>query len=438
MHPKLKAETGGRIRYTPAYDALLPYVRRVSIEDDVSLLIPGEYHADTSELIQLLRAGHYGVELDTEAWDRLITWIDLNAPCHGTWSDVHQLPTNAKGRRAELRRLYGPPPDDPETVVPVSYEPQAMSPPKPAVKPVVPKLNGWPFDADEAKRRQTGQQHTVDLGGGVRLDLAFIPAGTFVMGSADGCGDEAPPTAVTVGRPFWMGTGEVTNEQFRRFDPGFDPRYYARLHARSDDQGLPLDGATQPAIRVSWHQAMAYCIWLSERTGRPFTLPTEAQWEWACRAGTETPLNYGKLDADFSKHANVADRAYADVKNVTGGLAHLIIHGQALCDARFTDRHRVTAPVGSYQPNAWGLHDLHGNAAEWTLSLYRPYPYADDGRNGPSVRGRRVVRGGSFFERPKRCRSSARLAYPPWQRVFNVGFRVVCLEDPAAAKRAGR
>jgi formylglycine-generating enzyme required for sulfatase activity len=87
--------------------------------------------------------------------------------------------------------------------------------------------------------------------------------------------------------------------------------------------------------------------------------------------------------------------------------------------------------VGGYGANPWGLHDLHGNAAEWTLSDYRPYPYReDDGRNVARDEGRKVVRGGSFFDRPARCRSASRLAYPPWQRVFNVGFRVAARSQP--------
>ncbi|MGD0900578.1 MAG: SUMF1/EgtB/PvdO family nonheme iron enzyme, partial [Thermoguttaceae bacterium] len=87
----------------------------------------------------------------------------------------------------------------------------------------------------------------------------------------------------------------------------------------------------------------------------------------------------------------------------------------------------VTAPVGKYVPNAWGLHDMHGNAAEWTRSRYRPYPYRDDGgRNDTAAETERVVRGGSFQDRPHRARSAFRLAYPAWSGVFNVGFRVVC------------
>jgi len=86
----------------------------------------------------------------------------------------------------------------------------------------------------------------------------------------------------------------------------------------------------------------------------------------------------------------------------------------------------VTENVGKYLPNAWGLYDMHGNAAEWTLTAYAPYPYAADGRDSGSSDGPKVVRGGSFYDRPLRARSAFRLSYPPWQRVFNVGFRIVC------------
>ena len=104
------------------------------------------------------------------------------------------------------------------------------------------------------------------------------------------------------------------------------------------------------------------------------------------------------------------------VTQVTGGVPHLVLEGARLAETRFDDGHRVTANIGSYHPNAWGLYDMHGNAAEWTLSEYDPS-------------GRKVVRGGSFFDRPERCRSSFRWRYPPWQCVFNVGLRIVVLED---------
>ncbi|MBE0595365.1 MAG: hypothetical protein IH616_23500, partial [Gemmatimonadales bacterium] len=116
LHPQMKRDTSGMMKYTPAYESLIPYIRRVGIEDDVSLLVPGEYHADTSELVQLLCKGHHGVRLDAEARDRIVTWIDLNAPCHGTWGDAYPIPDNVHARRMELRAVYGGPADDPEAI----------------------------------------------------------------------------------------------------------------------------------------------------------------------------------------------------------------------------------------------------------------------------------------------------------------------------------
>ncbi len=176
-----------------------------------------------------------------------------------------------------------------------------------------------------------------------------------------------------------MGVSEVTNAQFRRFNPDFTPNYYGRRHATEDDQGFPLDAPDQPVVRVSWHDAMAFCAWLSSRSGRPCTLPAEAQSEWACRAGGVTPFSFGGAETDFSAWANLADRSFATGpqpggKQVTGGLEHLMLDGADLSDRRWDDHAIVTAPVGRFRPNAWGLHDLHGNAAEWTRSAPLPYP----------------------------------------------------------------
>ena len=119
----------------------------------------------------------------------------------------------------------------------------------------------------------------------------------------------------------------------------------------------------------------------------------------------------------------MADKTLSRLYTTTGGV---IVLQEIPSDERFADKFVATANVGSFRPNAWGLFDMHGNAAEWTLSAYKPYPYrADEGRNSLSAAGRNVVRGGSFYDRPKRCRSSHRLAYPPWQSVHNVGFRIV-------------
>ncbi len=438
LHPRMKRDTNGMMKYTPAYDVLISYIRRVSIEDDVSMLIPGEYHADTSELVQMLQKGHQGVRLDGEAWDRLVTWIDLNGPCHGTWGEVYPIPNRAHERRMELRQLYGGPEGDPEAIPRMIRLPIAAERPNSRPKVTMMTTAGWPVGAEQARQKHRAaesHERCLDLGGGVKMKLVWIPAGYFVMGDTEGEPDEHPLSQVTIEKPFWMGVYEVTNEQFRRFEPSFDCRYYGKRHARSDDEGLPLNGPNQPVVRVSWEQAMAFCRWLSSKSGMAVTLPTEAQWEYACRAGTATVLYYGQVNTDFSRWANVGDKAFSrgynrDGKQFTGGLEHMVLEGAALADARFDDGSIVTAPVGSYKANAWGLCDMHGNVAEWTRSSYRTYPYReDDGRNNLVTSGHRVVRGGSFFDRPKRCRSAFRLSYPAWQRVFNVGFRIVCEDE---------
>jgi formylglycine-generating enzyme required for sulfatase activity len=227
-----------------------------------------------------------------------------------------------------------------------------------------------------------------------------------------------------------MGRCEVTNEQYRQFDPAHDSRFehkgswvFSEHHL-----GWPLNQPRQPVVRISWDEARAFCAWLSGRSGARVDLPTEAQWEWACRAGTAGQLGYGGINDDFSPFANLADATIRDLAYDTDGRYTADIVPR---DARFDDGVLVTAAVGSFQPNPWGLHDMHGNAWEWTRSCYRPYPYRrDDGRNDPGTAGERVVRGGSWYDRPKRARSGYRLGYDSWQKVFNVGFRVVVEVDP--------
>jgi formylglycine-generating enzyme required for sulfatase activity len=240
------------------------------------------------------------------------------------------------------------------------------------------------------------------------------------MGETGGELDESPPARATIKKAFWMGVYEVTNEQYRRFDPSYDSGYLTKFRPRRFSPGPLRNTPKQPVLRISWEQAMAFCSWLSRKTSLRFTLPTEAQWEYAGRAGSATPLSYGDPAADFSKWANVADLRVAK-----GAFIREAAVMSYPADRRFDDGHIVTAPVGEYRRNAWGLYDMHGNAAEWTLTTYRPYPYkADDGRNDTAPNGRKVVRGGSFLDRPKRCRSAFRLSYPAWQGVSDVGFRV--------------
>jgi len=257
------------------------------------------------------------------------------------------------------------------------------------------------------------------LGGGVKLELVLIPAGEFVMGDPAGWADEAPQTRIRIDRPFWMGRFEITNDQFAIFDPTHDSGFISVFNKDQSNRGEIANRPRQPVIRISWQQAMEFCRWLSAKTGRKFILPTEAQWEYACRAGAATPLFFGPTSADFGRFANLADER---VNNLCRGNSPRWIPSIRI----FNDGAIVTENVGKYQANAWGLFDMHGNVGEWTLSTYRPYPYnAADGRDSGGPDGRKVVRGGSFYDRPERARSAFRLSYPPWERVFNVGFRVV-------------
>jgi formylglycine-generating enzyme required for sulfatase activity len=436
-------------RFTPSYYALRKLVRTPTRESDMHLLAPWEFHADTTRLVQMLQKGHHGVQLDAESWDRLVTWIDLNAPAHGTWTEIcgASRVTQQSQRRHELRRLYANVDDDPEVVL-AAYHPLPLGPTaakgdrpdsrvakREPASSALPQVAGWPFDAAEARRRQESAgppSLSIPLAEGVSLELVRIPAGQFVMGQADGCPDERPVSVVTIDRPFWMGRLEITNQQFALFDPGHQSglEYGDYIQFSPGERGWLLSRTRQPVVRVSWRRAMAFCRWLSEKTGRPFDLPTEAQWEWACRAGTATPFWYGTRDTDFSPYANLSDATHQAIDPFGWSGRGEVIPPWRPADTRFNDHSRVSAPVGTYRPNPWGLCDMHGNVAEWTRSAYRSYPYVEgDGRNAPQPEGKKVVRGGSWYDPPDRSRAAFRQAYWADQGVYDVGFRVICPAD---------
>ncbi len=434
IHPGNGGSAGGR--FSLSYAALHRYVRRPGIESDYHLLAPMEFHAGTTELVQMLRKGHHGVQLDAESWDRLICWIDFNTVYHGTWTDAGHKPGRQREQRRELLRRYADVDEDPEaeaggppaTLAPVAARAVADTPPTVAPAAAAP---GWPFDAGEAQRRQraaaTVTHRQLDLGAGIKLDLALVPAGAFIMGDRQ----EGPPTAIGVDRPYWMARCEVSNAQYARFDASHDSGVESKLGYQFGIHGYPLNQPEQPVVRVSWLQATAFCRWLAQQVGEDVRLPTEAEWEYACRAGTATPFWFGDLDTDFSRLANLGDAKLRELASDPYTLDKPLANPGKYDDwvpheTRFNDGSLVTAPIGRYQPNPWGLHDLHGNVAEWTGSSWRAYPYRDDdGRNDASPAAEKVVRGGSWYDRPQRCTSAFRLAYRAHQPVFNVGFRVV-------------
>ena len=429
--------------FSEAYMAIQPFVRRPGPESDYHLLRPMEYHANTSELVQMLRKGHNNVKLDEEAWQRLFAWIDLNAPYRGKWAPPAFREGDQVKRRLELAKLYAGVDTNPEC----EYDDIAAQiagqtpikpivPPKtPAVKTIIPKLPSWPFNAAQAAKLQgdaSQSRKTIDLGSGRKIEFVRIPAGQFVMGSPDGAADEAP-NAVKISKPFWMAVCEVSNAQYALFDSKHDSRFIDQQWKDHCTAGYPANLPNQPVIRISWNEAMAFCKWLAEKTGAKVTLPTEAQWEWACRAGSDRAFAFGAIDGDFSQHANLADKS--TIKLAVNGVNPKPVANPGRFrnilpkDSRFDDGQTIVTDVGAYKANAFGLKDMHGNVAEWTLSDYKPYPYsAADGRNNLSPTEAKAVRGGSWRDRPKRATASYRLPYDPHQKVFNVGIRPIILE----------
>ena len=397
---KRKTKSG----FDTSYLALMPYVRRPGPESDFHVLTPLEYHVSTSELFQMLRQGHHNVKLDTEAWDRLTTWADLNVPDHGTWGEHKKGTIGEPARlRQEYRKQYANLNDDPETYPTPEPSPVAFVKPEPErmVPPSQEKAGGWPFDTVEAQRRQAAagkpKQMMVEVGKN-KLELELIPAGEFLMG------EEVKAKRAQIAKPFYMMKSEVSNALFHEFDPLHDSRtidMYAKDHV---GPGPSVNKEEQPVVRVSWQKATAFCEWLSKKTGRQFSLPTEAQWEYACRAGTATPMWFGSVTDNFAPFANLADAS------LRKGL-HTVVPWIPSIET-VNDGAAVTWACGKGTPNAWGLADMHGNAAEWTAS-------ADPD-------GNKVVRGGSFWDRPERAQAASRRSYEPWRQVFDVGFRIIC------------
>ena len=297
------------------------------------------------------------------------------------------------------------------------FEPPQAEPirnPKSAIR----SPEGWPFDAQEAARRQKASglaRLALDLGSGVTMSLLPIPPGGFVMGDANGFPDERPLTVVSIPRPFYMGEFEVTNAQFAQLDPSHDSGYMEGRFKDRYTRGTPVNAPEQPVVRVSWNQALAFCEWLSKKTGRRCTLPTEAQWEYACRAGTATPFSFGDKKPGLRDVGNFSD---ATLRRWNWGRV----------EPDYSDGASFSIAGGRYKPNAWGLHDMHGNVAEWCLSAYKPYPYdPKDGRDDPTIAGHKVLRGGSWNDTLRYSRSGHRWRYWAYQPAYNVGFRVACL-----------
>jgi len=231
----------------------------------------------------------------------------------------------------------------------------------------------------------TPQTFTNSLG----MELVRIAPGSFNQGSADGEFDEKPVHRVTISRPFFIGATEVTNAQYEQFDPSHKNLRGRRGLSKEDNEAV---------VFVSWNDAVAFCRWLSRQEDKTYRLPTEAEWEYACRAGTTTAFH-------------------------TGDALPEVYHK----NQKFVwDPEPVPLVVGNTPPNAWGLYDMHGNVEEWCHDTYGPYtaePQTDP--VGCAEGEMKVTRGGSHNTLVEHLRSANRLGTLPEDKHWLIGFRVV-------------
>jgi formylglycine-generating enzyme required for sulfatase activity len=311
-----------------------------------------------------------------------IHWLDaltppLEAHIKSLTKTMHRLlgqdvaePALPAGGEAKAERKYAD-----------RAEPNAGPRPKPADRPIIPP----PARSDE-----TPQTVTNTLG----MKFALIPAGEFAMGSPaadkDAYDDEKPQHQVRITQPFYLGVTEVTQGQYRAVT-GQNPSQFQGA------DNLPVE-------TVSWNDAVAFCNALSTKEGRTYRLPTEAEWEYACRAGNPGRFAFGDDDRMLDRYAWYVGNS----------------------DTR-------THPVGQKQPNSFGLYDMHGNVWEWcadgySADYYKESPGVDP--PGPSGASVRVGRGGSWFSDPRVCRSAGRYGNAPGVRLFYLGFRLALVQSP--------
>ena len=254
----------------------------------------------------------------------------------------------------------------------------------------------------EAETAAVPVRSDIDLGGGVTMKMVLIPAGTFTMGSPASekdRGSDETQHEVTISKPFYLGATEVTQAQWKAV-MGTEP-WAGKAYAKANRE--------HAVSYVSWDDCQAFIRKLNARVrGGGFRLPTESEWEYACRAGSRTRFSFGDDEARLGDYAWYRGNAW--------------------------DRDQKYAhAVGQKKPNAWGLYDMHGNVYEWCEDWYeKEYPRGRlTGPKGPATGTSRVLRGGSFIF-PGVCRSAFRLGCIPSGRIYLFGFRVSRTVLPSA------
>jgi formylglycine-generating enzyme required for sulfatase activity len=292
------------------------------------------------------------------------------------------------------------------------------------------------------KKEEVKGELTLDLGGGVKMEFVRIPKGTFLMGSPpdekDGLENEQQHE-VELTHDFYLGKYHVTREQFSAFVA--DSAY--QTDAENGKGGNVLDVEAKngkwvirrdanwinpvnfqqsdkhPVVMVSWNDATEFCAWATKKTGRAVRLPSEAEWEYACRAGSRTRFFFGDEAKNFPRFANFADASLSKVTGVDWRVKE-------------SDGYAFTSPVGNFKPNARGLYDMHGNVWQWCQDWYGKEYYGNSPKRDPQGPERglyRVFRGGSWAASPWQGRA----AYRWWRLPSNCGagngFRVAIRLD---------
>jgi formylglycine-generating enzyme required for sulfatase activity len=289
----------------------------------------------------------------------------------------------------------------------------------------------------------------------IGMPLVLVPAGKFRMGSPDTdpdrYDDEEPQHEVQITQPFYLGKFAVTRGQFRKFVQATGHRTEAERDGKgaggydADKRGFyyPVVGRNwlntgfeqtdeHPVVNVSWNDAQAFCAWLSQKEGKQYRLPREAEWEHSCRAGTTTRFHSGDEEHSLRRVANIADRSLKakwNYANLQDEAMHKLItdwFGRVSWD----DGYPFTAPVGQFEANAFGLYDMHGNVWQWCedrydANYYQNSPLKDPEGPGPDAGSFRVIRGGTFRFLPRDCRAAHRGRVEPTASYFHLGWRVV-------------
>ncbi len=261
------------------------------------------------------------------------------------------------------------------------------------------------------KNRAQANYFVEDLGGGITLEMVEISGGRFTMGSpASEAGrkdNESPQHEVTIS-PFFMGKFTVTQAQWQAV--ASLPKIKTDL--KSDPSNFK--GKNQPVERVSWYGAVEFCARLSQKSGRTYRLPSETEWEYACRAGTTTPFHFGQTIT-------------TDLANYNGNYTY----GSAP-KGKYREQ---TTEVGTFSPNAFGLYDMHGNVWEWCADVwhenYNSAPANGSVWSAGGDNSIRILRGGSWYDFPRSCRSADRVGFGPDYDYDFSGFRVL-LSSPGS------